>query len=39
VKVRAADGGEQRRIRLRRHDAVKAWVNGHGVESSAMVKV
>jgi hypothetical protein len=29
VKVRAADGGEQQRIRLRRDDAVKAWVNGH----------
>ena len=29
VKVRATDGGEQQRIRLRRDDAVKAWVNGH----------
>ena len=29
VKVRAADGGEQQRIRLRCNDAVKAWVNGH----------
>src|SRR5207249_9114840 len=29
VKVRTADGGEQQRIRLRRDDAVKAWVNGH----------
>ena len=25
---RAADGGEQQRIRLRRDDAAKAWVNG-----------
>lgn len=29
VKVRAADGGEQQRIWLRRNDAVKARVNGH----------
>jgi hypothetical protein len=29
VKVRAADGGEQQRIRLRRDDTVKAWINGH----------
>lgn len=27
VKVRAADGGEQQRIRLRYDDALKAWVN------------
>src|SRR5258708_4839883 len=27
VKVRTADGGEQQRIRLRRDNAVKAWVN------------
>jgi len=29
VKMRAADGGEQQRIRLHRDDAVKAWVSGH----------
>jgi hypothetical protein len=29
VQVRAADRGEEQRIRLRRDDAVKAWVNGH----------
>src|SRR2546430_1434736 len=27
VKARAADGGEQKRIRLRRDDAIKPWVN------------
>jgi hypothetical protein len=27
--VRAADGGEQQRIRLRRNDALKARVNDH----------
>jgi hypothetical protein len=38
VKVRVADGREQQRIRLRRSDPVKAWVKGHDVENSAMVK-
>jgi len=29
TQVRAADCGEQRRIRLRRDDAAKARINGH----------
>jgi hypothetical protein len=29
TQVRAEDGGEQQRIRLRRDHAVKAWVIGH----------
>jgi hypothetical protein len=27
--MRAADGGEQQRVLLRRDDVVKAWVSGH----------
>ena len=33
IKVRAADGGKQQRIRLRRNNTLKAWVNGHGINS------
>lgn len=29
IKMRAADGGEEQRIRLRRDDAMEAWGDGH----------
>jgi len=29
--MRPADGGKQQRIRLRGHDAVKAWVDGRAI--------
>jgi hypothetical protein len=32
VKVRAADCRKKQRLRLRRDDAVKAWVNEHALE-------
>ena len=35
VKVRAADRGEQQRMRLRRDNTVKAGVNGHDLASRA----
>jgi hypothetical protein len=33
--MRAADGGKQQRIRLRRDNAVKAGINGHGRDESS----